>query len=65
MKNPNRILSRNQLLDGAWGRSAYVEERTVDVYIVRLRKKLEPSGKSGVIETVHGVGYVYQTNAEK
>ena len=65
MKNPNRILSRNQLLDGAWGRSAYVEERTVDVYIVRLRKKLEASGKSGVIETVHGVGYVYQTNAEK
>ena len=65
MKNPNRILRRNQLLDGAWGRSTYVEERTVDVYIVRLRKKLEPSGKSGVIETVHGVGYLYRTNAEK
>ena len=65
MQNPNRILTRNQLLDGAWGRSAYVEERTVDVYIVRLRKKLEPAGKSGTIKTIHGVGYVYQTNAEK
>ena len=65
MKNPNRILSRNQLLDGAWGRSVYVEERTVDVYIVRLRKKLEPSGKSTVIRTVHGVGYVYNTTSGK
>ena len=65
MKNPNRILSRNQLLDGAWGRSVYVEERTVDVYIVRLRKKLEPSGKSGVIKTIHGVGYVYNTTSGK
>ena len=65
MKNPNRILSRNQLLDGAWGRSVYVEERTVDVYIVRLRKKLEPSGKSGVIKTIHGVGYVYNTTSDK
>jgi len=65
MQNPNRILTRNQLLDGAWGRSAYVEERTVDVYIVRLRKKLETVGKSGAIKTIHGVGYVYQTNAEK
>jgi len=65
MKNPNRILSRNQLLDGAWGRSVYVEERTVDVYIVRLRKKLEPSGKSAVIKTIHGVGYVYNTTSGK
>ena len=65
MKNPNRILSRNQLLDGAWGRSVYVEERTVDVYIVRLRKKLEPSGKSAVIKTIHGVGYVYDTTSGK
>ena len=65
MKNPNRILSRNQLLDGAWGRSVYVEERTVDVYIVRLRKKLEPSGKSTVIKTIHGVGYVYNTTSGK
>ena len=65
MKNPNRILSRNQLLDGAWGLSVYVEERTIDVYIVRLRKKLEPSGKSGVIKTIHGVGYVYNTTSGK
>ena len=65
MENPNRILSRNQLLDGAWGRSVYIEERTVDVYIVRLRKKLEPSGKSGVIKTIHGVGYTYQTKSKK
>ncbi|MFP6795570.1 MAG: response regulator [Pseudomonadales bacterium] len=63
MGNPNRIFSRTQLLDNAWGRSVYVEERTVDVYILRLRKKLEPFGKSSVITTVHGVGYIYKTTS--
>lgn len=52
-----RVYSRGQLIDYVWGNNVYVEERTVDVHIRRLRKSLEPSGHDGFIQTVRGVGY--------
>jgi two-component system phosphate regulon response regulator PhoB len=57
MRNPNRALDRPQLLDRVWGRSVYVEDRTVDVHVLRLRKSLARHGCDGCIETVRGVGY--------
>ncbi|MEN1943428.1 phosphate regulon transcriptional regulator PhoB [Luteimonas sp. MJ293] len=57
MTHPERVYSRTQLLDHVWGGSVYVEERTVDVHIRRLRKTLEPSGLSGMVQTVRGAGY--------
>ncbi|HEX7036960.1 MAG TPA: phosphate regulon transcriptional regulator PhoB [Pseudomonadales bacterium] len=59
MTHPGRAFARAQLLDRVWGRSVYVEERTVDVHILRLRKALTPSGLQHVIQTVRGVGYRY------
>jgi two-component system phosphate regulon response regulator PhoB len=60
MTHPGRVYSRAQLLDEIWGNSVYVEERTVDVHIRRLRQVLEPSGHKGLIETVRGVGYCFR-----
>ncbi len=57
MAHPERVYSRSQLLDRVWGRSVYVEERTVDVHIRRLRKTLEPFGQHHLIQTVRGAGY--------
>ena len=57
MRHPNRAFDRGQLLDRVWGRSVYVEERTVDVHILRLRKTLQPYGLDRLIQTVRGVGY--------
>ncbi|MFW5954749.1 MAG: phosphate regulon transcriptional regulator PhoB [Guyparkeria sp.] len=57
MRHPDRVFSRTQLLDRVWGQNAYVEDRTVDVHILRLRKALAPSGYDGLIQTVRGVGY--------
>ena len=57
MRQPNRAFDRGQLLDRVWGRSVYVEERTVDVHILRLRKILQPYQLDGLIQTVRGVGY--------
>lgn len=57
MRHPDRAFDREQLLDRVWGRSVYVEERTVDVHILRLRKVLAPHGLEGWIQTVRGVGY--------
>jgi len=59
MSNPGRAFDRSQLLDRVWGRSVYVEERTVDVHILRLRKALQSSGLQHLIQTVRGVGYRY------
>jgi len=59
MTNPGRAFDRSQLLDRVWGRSVYVEERTVDVHILRLRKVLQPFGLQHLIQTVRGVGYRY------
>lgn len=57
MTHEDRVYSRNQLLDYVWGRNMYVEERTVDVHIVRLRKLLKPLGCDQMIQTVRGYGY--------
>lgn len=57
MKNPERAYNRSQLLDYVWGDAVYIEERTVDVHIRRLRKALEPVGQDHLVQTVRGVGY--------
>ena len=57
MSHPERVYSRSQLLDRVWGNNVYVEERTVDVHIRRLRKVLEQTRHDRYIQTVRGVGY--------
>ncbi|MBK1708830.1 phosphate regulon transcriptional regulator PhoB [Marichromatium gracile] len=57
MTHADRAFSRSQLLDQVWGDQVYVEERTVDVHIRRLRKALEPTRHDGLLQTVRGVGY--------
>ena len=57
MTHPGRVYSRGQLLDEVWGDHVYIEERTVDVHIRRLRKALESSGHDRLIDTVRGSGY--------
>ncbi|MGH8664391.1 MAG: winged helix-turn-helix domain-containing protein, partial [Burkholderiales bacterium] len=57
MTHPDRVYSRAQLLDYIWGDHVFLEERTVDVHIRRLRKALEPSGHDRLIETVRSAGY--------
>ena len=59
MESPGRVLSRSQLLDGVWGRDAYVDERTVDVHVGRLRKALIRGKERDPIRTVRGSGYVF------
>ena len=62
MRHPDRAYDREQLLDRVWGRSVYVEERTVDVHILRLRKVLAPYGLDKLVQTVRGVGYRFSEN---
>lgn len=64
MTHPDRVYSRSQLLDHVWGGSVYVEERTIDVHIRRLRKTLEPHGLDGMVQTVRGAGYRFSAAAE-
>jgi len=61
MSNPDRVYSREQLLDYVWGRGVFVEERTVDVHIRRLRKALGGGGHDRFIQTVRGAGYRFST----
>jgi two-component system phosphate regulon response regulator PhoB len=61
MTHPERVYSRTQLLDQVWGTQVFVEERTVDVHIRRLRAALEPAGFDGMIQTVRGSGYRFST----
>ncbi len=61
MTHAERVYSRGQLLDHVWGGNVYVEERTVDVHIRRLRKTLEPFVLDGLIQTVRGSGYRFST----
>jgi len=61
MTHPERVYSRSQLLDYVWGGSVYVEERTVDVHIRRLRKTLEPHRCDDLVQTVRGAGYRFST----
>ncbi len=64
MEHPERVYSRGQLLDRVWGGTVYVEERTVDVHIRRLRKALEPFQCEGLVQTVRGAGYRFSTRPE-
>jgi len=61
MSHPERVFSRTQLLDRIWGSNVYIEERTVDVHIRRLRKALEPVEFDRMIQTVRGAGYRLST----
>jgi len=62
MTHTERVHSRTQLLDQVWGDHVFVEERTVDVHIRRLRKALEPTELDGLVQTVRGTGYRFSTN---
>ena len=64
MTHPERVYSRSQLLDRVWGGNVYVEERTVDVHIRRLRKSLEPSGYDRFVQTVRGAGYRFSAQPD-
>ncbi len=57
MEHPGRVFSREQLLDAVWGREIYVEARTVDVHVRRLRRNLNAGGRRDVIRTVRAAGY--------
>jgi len=62
MTHPERVHSRAQLLDQVWGDHVFVEERTVDVHIRRLRCALEPTQHEGLIQTVRGAGYRFSSD---
>jgi two-component system phosphate regulon response regulator PhoB len=64
MTHPERVYSRSQLLDRVWGGNVYVEERTVDVHIRRLRKALEDHGYDRYIQTVRGAGYRFSARSQ-
>ncbi|MFQ5582036.1 MAG: winged helix-turn-helix domain-containing protein [Mariprofundaceae bacterium] len=64
MKKPGKVRSREYLLDHVWGRDVFVEERTVDVAVKRLRKALAEHGKGECIETVRGMGYRFQADSQ-
>jgi len=64
LTNQDRVYARDQLLDNVWGDQVYVEDRTVDVHIRRLRKVLEPHGCDQYINTVRGVGYRFSLDSQ-
>jgi two-component system phosphate regulon response regulator PhoB len=64
MTHPERVFSRDQLLDRLWGGNVYVEERTIDVHVRRLRKSLEKFGLDRFVQTVRGSGYRFSAKAE-
>ena len=63
MERPGRVLSRERLLDLVWGSGVYVEDRTVDAHVGRLRKALNAGGKTDLLRTVRGVGYALDASA--
>jgi len=64
MTHQDRVFARDQLLDNVWGNQVYVEDRTVDVHVRRLRKVLEPHGCDQYINTVRGVGYRFSLTTQ-
>ncbi|MFX7329207.1 winged helix-turn-helix domain-containing protein, partial [Acinetobacter baumannii] len=64
MSHPERAYTRTQILDQVWGGNVYVEDRTIDVHIRRLRKALESFGYDRFIQTVRGTGYRFSTQVE-
>jgi two-component system phosphate regulon response regulator PhoB len=65
MQSPGRVFSRSQLLDGVWGRNVYVDERTVDVHIGRLRKAMIRGQEADPVCTVRGAGYAFSDKPEE
>ncbi len=65
MRYPGRVYSRQQLLDGVWGNDVYVDERTVDVHVGRLRKAINRGRVADPIRTVRGAGYAFDERFEK
>ena len=61
LQNPNKLLAREHILNHVWGRNTIVEDRTVDVHVLRLRKVLKPHNKDKWIQTVRGIGYKLAT----
>ncbi|ODN69828.1 Phosphate regulon transcriptional regulatory protein PhoB [Methylobrevis pamukkalensis] len=59
MQSPGRVFAREQLLDGVWGHDVYVDERTVDVHVGRLRKSINRANSKDPIRTVRGAGYAF------
>jgi Response regulators consisting of a CheY-like receiver domain and a winged-helix DNA-binding domain len=59
MQHPEKVYSRAQLLDFVWGQNTYIEERTVDVHVLRLRKTLKTFAADNVIQTIRGAGYLF------
>ncbi|MGE5712641.1 MAG: phosphate regulon transcriptional regulator PhoB [Betaproteobacteria bacterium] len=64
VNHPDRVFSRAQLLDNVWGDHVFIEERTVDVHVLRLRKALAPARVQGLVQTVRGLGYKLSTRPE-
>lgn len=65
MQSPGRVFSRAQLLDGVWGRNVYVDERTVDVHIGRLRKAMMRGAETDPVRTVRGAGYAFSDKLQE
>ena len=65
MQSPGRVFSRAQLLDGVWGRNVYVDERTVDVHVGRLRKAMMRGNERDPVRTVRGAGYAFTDKLEE
>ena len=65
MKNPDRVFTRNHILDKVWGSQSEIDDRTVDVHIKRLRDSLSVKGHQKLIQTVRGMGYRFSENPEK
>ncbi len=64
MQHPERVYSRSQLLDQVWGTNTYIEERTIDVHVLRLRKVLKPFSLDWMIQTVRGAGYRFSSKTD-
>lgn len=64
MTHPERAYTRSQLLDHVWGGNVYIEDRTIDVHIRRLRKVLEPYGVEHFVQTIRGTGYRFSTKSD-
>ena len=63
MQHPEKVYSRAQLLDFVWGQNTYIEERTVDVHVLRLRKTLKTHAADNVIQTIRGAGYLFSVES--
>jgi two-component system phosphate regulon response regulator PhoB len=65
MRRPERLHTRSQLLDQVWGQGVFIEERTVDVHILRLRKILKPYGLADMVQTIRGAGYRFTESSDE